>query len=132
MGEKLFNVGIKAVIKKGDKVLIVKNVEGYWEVPGGRIDGDESVVQTLHRELNEELPNIHSIVIERILDVKRLHKDIKADVSLVLVFYQVSAAFDGEPKLSREHTEYKWASKDEALKLAYDSCGSAITTAFSS
>lgn len=130
MAEKLFNVGAKAIIVKDDKVLIVKNTKGLWEVPGGRIDKNESIEEALHRELREELPNIKAIVLDRIVDARRLHKDIKPDVSLVLVFYKVGADFDGEPKLSHEHTDYKWATMEEALDLVYDTCKVAIRNVF--
>ncbi len=130
MSEKLFNVGVKAIIVKGDKVLIVQNTKGFWEVPGGRIDKNESIEEALHRELREELPNIKAIVLHEVVDARRLHKDIKDDVSLVLVFYKVEADFDGEPDLSHEHTAYKWATKEEALGLVYDTCKVAIEHVF--
>lgn len=131
MAEKLFNVGCKAVIVKDDKVLIVKNTKGFWEVPGGRIDGNESIEEALHRELREELPNIQAIVLDRVVDARRLHKDIKDDVSLVLVFYTVEADFKGDPQLSHEHTDYKWAAREEALDLVYETCKVAIENTFS-
>ncbi|MCA9332847.1 NUDIX domain-containing protein [Candidatus Saccharibacteria bacterium] len=130
MAEKLFNVGCKAVIVKDNKVLIVKNTKGFWEVPGGRIDANESIEEALHRELREELPNIKAIVLDRVLDARRLHKDIKEDVSLVLVFYKVDADFDGEPALSHEHQDHMWATKKDALELVYDTCKVAIENVF--
>ena len=130
MAEKLFNVGIKSIIKNDDKVLVLKNTKGFWEVPGGRIDSDETIEQALMRELKEELPNISSIKIDRILASSRLQKDIKPNVSLVLVFYLVSAKFDGDPKLSHEHIDFLWADKDEALSMVYESCVEAIEQAY--
>lgn len=120
MKEKLFNVGVKAVIRKDHKVLMMKNKAGFWEVPGGRIDANESIEQALHRELREELPNIHSIVLGEVLDARRLHKDIHDNVSLVLIFYEVSADFDGEPQISDEHTEWKWADPKDALDVVQE------------
>lgn len=131
MSEKLFNVGIKALIKRGDKVLIVHNTKDFWEVPGGRMDGDETIEQTLRRELEEELPNIKSVKVHEIVDAVRVHKDIKENISLVLVFYRVIADFEGgEPKLSWEHDEYKWATKDEAKEIIYDKYKRAINKAY--
>jgi predicted NUDIX family NTP pyrophosphohydrolase len=57
---KQFNVGIKGVVRRQDGAVLLlrKNQDdAFWDVPGGRIDGDESIEQTLNRELAEELPN---------------------------------------------------------------------------
>lgn len=126
MAEKKFNVGIKAIIVKEDKVLIMKNHADFWEVPGGRIDSNETIDQTLERELHEEIPSIKSHKIIKILSASRLMKDIFDDVSLMLIFFLVEAEFSGGVELSDEHTEYKWATKDEALKLVYDNAKEAI------
>lgn len=130
MAEKLFNVGIKGVIIKDDKVLILKNTKGFWEVPGGRIDGNETVEETLRRELDEELPNITSVVVHGVVGAGRIEKDIQKNVSLVLIFYAVSADFDGEPQLSHEHEDYKWATQEEALEVVYETCKEPIRNAF--
>ena len=126
---KHFNVGIKALIVRDNKVLLVKRIDDppYWEVPGGRIDDDEAIEQTLERELHEELPNIESYTVHGIVGAFRLHKDIKPDLSLFLVFYKVTASFTGgEPELSEEHNEFTWATKADALRIANITCQAAI------
>lgn len=121
MSEKLFNVGIKAIIQKDKQYLIVRNAKGFWEVPGGRMDADETIEETLRRELTEECPNIKDVKIHELLYAVRVHKDIKENVSLVLIFYRVTADFEGvEPELSHEHTEYRWLNKEEAMNIIYD------------
>jgi 8-oxo-dGTP pyrophosphatase MutT (NUDIX family) len=132
VSEKLFNVGIKGVIMKDNKVLILKGAPGkdIWELPGGRVDKNETIQQTLTRELCEELPNINNIVVHEILNAYRVHKDIKEGVSLVLIFYRVIAEFNGDPQLSHEHSNYKWSSKEEALNLLQESSLKAVVTAF--
>lgn len=133
---KKFYVGIKGVIIKEDKVLLlhaqdhVKNRE-YWEVPGGRIDNSETIQQALSRELKEEVPNILDIQISHALSAFRLPWDVQADTSLTLIFYKVTAQFEGNPIISHEHTEYKWATKKEALELVEETCFEAIERAFS-
>jgi 8-oxo-dGTP pyrophosphatase MutT (NUDIX family) len=132
MSEKLFNVGIKGIIVRDGKVLILKNkgISDGWEVPGGRIDANETIEDTLIRELKEELPNVTDISIGEMVGAQRIQKDIKPDVSLVLVFFSVTADFDGEePKLSNEHSEYKWADRKEALDLVYAGCRGPISKA---
>jgi 8-oxo-dGTP diphosphatase len=132
---KTFYVGIKGVIIKDDKVLILRSStkngrRDMWEIPGGRIDDDETIEQALRRELQEELPNISNVDVHEILHAYRLLWEIDGDKGLTLIFYRVSADFDGEPKISEEHVAYKWATKDEALKLVQDSTKPAVSAAF--
>lgn len=132
---KHFNVGIKGVIVKDNKVLILranaaKERRDIWEMPGGRINDNETIEQTLKRELKEEVPNIKNIKMHDLLDVYRLPWDIGNDVSLMLIFYSVTADFDGNPQISDEHVDWKWVTKEEALKLVADNCKSSITKVF--
>lgn len=129
---KTFYVGIKGVIVSGKKVLILRAVDkgGIWEVPGGRINDNETVEQALRRELLEELPNIQNIHIHHLLDAYRIQKDIDNDISLVLIFYKVTAEFEGNPAISNEHIEWRWVLLEEALELVHDSCRQAIIRAF--
>jgi 8-oxo-dGTP diphosphatase len=43
-----------ACVWREGKVLLVKRPEGVWAFPGGKIEGDESPIDTAHRELLEE------------------------------------------------------------------------------
>lgn len=118
---------------KGKVLLLhtnaVKERRDMWEVPGGRIDDDENIEQTLRRELEEELPNIKDIKIHEILDSYRVPRDIDDEISLVLVFYKVTAQFEGQPQISDEHVEAKWFDKKEALEIINDSCRKAVRLA---
>lgn len=130
---KTFFVGVKGVVVRDDKVLLLKKAGGedFWEVPGGRVDGDETLQETLIRELQEEVPNIQNISIGNVLNAYRLHKDIVEDVSLTLVFFEVNASFEGDPEISEEHSEWRWVDKDEALSIASESCKKAIEVVLS-
>ena len=118
---KTFFVGVKgAILNKNNQLLLLKTPKGYWELPGGRIDADENVKETLTRELNEELPNIKNIGIGKIIHAIRMPFDIKEDISLFLAIYGVKADFDGKIQISDEHVAYKWVDITEASILIND------------
>lgn len=59
--EQLFQIGIKAVAQneKGEVLLLAvpqwDDNPAHWDLPGGRMEPDENFVQTLGRELQEEI-----------------------------------------------------------------------------
>ncbi len=118
---KKFYVGVKGfVVKDGKMLLLKKRGEGFWEVPGGRIDDDESIEQALRRELKEEVSNIGDANIGEIVGAHRLQKNVDSDISLVLVYFLVHATISGDPELSEEHEDFMWADKHEALQRMID------------
>ncbi len=129
MSMKTFFVGAKALIIRDGNVLLVRGTgnRDFWDVPGGRIDDDENILQTLDRELHEELPNIKNYTVDRLVHAERIHRNVEGDVSLVLLFHLVEAEFDGEPQISEEHTEAAWFSLEEARKVARDNIQTALS-----
>lgn len=51
----LYRVAIRVLIMQNDKVLLVKEDEGWWAFPGGGVDHGETVESSLTREVEEEL-----------------------------------------------------------------------------
>ena len=131
---KTFYVGIKGVIVKENKVLMLRanaaaGRRDIWEMPGGRIDDEETIEQALRRELQEELDNIRDVEVREILHAHRLNWNIDGDKSLLLVFYRVNASFDGDPQISDEHIDWIWADEATALDLAEESTRPALIQA---
>ena len=118
MAIKVFNLGIKAAIVKDDKILLLKHTAGYWDFPGGRIDDDESIEQTLRREISEETPNATVNNIGEVICAYRIPGDVFEDgMGLALIVYRVDVDFpDNYVEISDEHTETWWATFDEALE----------------
>ncbi|HZW60779.1 MAG TPA: NUDIX domain-containing protein [Candidatus Babeliales bacterium] len=57
----IFYVGIKGVIVNNNKVLLLKSKSKiddgqFWDLPGGRMESNETIQEALIRELIEELP----------------------------------------------------------------------------
>lgn len=115
-----FYVGVKGVIVKDSKALILKSSRPdrptFWDIPGGRINDTETILQTLRRQLREELPSIGKFKIGRLLNVYRLSVDLPDGYGLVLIYYKIEAD-DFEITLSDEHNEFAWISKDEVEDL---------------
>lgn len=117
MAIKNFNIGVKAVITDEDRLLIVKHrTKGFWDVPGGRIDDDETIEETLRREIGEELPTASDVEIGDILHARRMPGVTFDDgTGLILIMYRVTAKFpEGEIAVSDEHSEARWATLEEA------------------
>lgn len=107
-------VGVKVLIKnsRGEylflrrtKRLITDKEETSWDIPGGRIDGEEPLIDALKREIKEEIghdlrstPKLlvaqDIFVPEKELHVVRLTYEVDEDVTDVL--------------LSDEHDDFKW------------------------
>lgn len=122
-----FSVGIKAVIVKDGKVLLLhKRSKDLWEGPGGKIDENETIDETLQRELAEELVGIKNIQIGEILHAQRLPGKVLGDTALLLVWYRVDADFPDGINLSDEHDAYAWLDKQDAINTASDEITVAI------
>jgi 8-oxo-dGTP diphosphatase len=127
---KHFFVGVKAVIIKDGKILLLKDSSrpDFWDVPGGRIDENETIQEALLRELDEELPGIINPRIGNLIDAYRIPGSIKDDMGLVLLFYAVEADFPEKITLSSEHTEYEWLDFEEANARGSDAIQSMLKT----
>ena len=135
---KKFYVGIKGVIVADDKILVLRSNKAQgrrdiWEMPGGRINENENIEQALRRELSEELPNVKAIEVHEILHAYRLPHDIDGENSLVLIYYRVTADFEGDaPTISDEHIDWQWADMEKAISLTEKHIHPAIVKALNS
>jgi len=103
------------IIERGGKVLIAKrkpgrHMGGKWEFPGGKIEPGETPVQSLVRELEEELAvraEVGGFVCSAAWEGE--------GISLELLVYKVRSIV-GEPVL-REHQEIRWVQPCELAQL---------------
>jgi len=53
--KKYPNVAVKLILRVKDKILILKQPNGKFSLPGGRLEWKESPIDALKRELKEEI-----------------------------------------------------------------------------
>src|SRR4029453_15101681 len=50
-----FPVSVKGVVLRDDRVVLMSNPRGEWELPGGKLEPDETPERCVAREIAEEL-----------------------------------------------------------------------------
>ena len=95
--------GVKGIIRKGDRFLVLVKSDGTFDLPGGRVEEGESIKAALHREIHEETG---------------LKVDIKETAGRWSFFKKPNFAINGatfacnylkgKVKLCDEHTNYLW------------------------
>ena len=107
-----FPISVKSLIFDEKRVLLIKNERDEWDLPGGKIEKNDDVIETLVREVKEEL----NLTIDNynILQAKK-HLFRKQEI-IVIVYY--SKITKEEPiRLSFENIDYNFFSYDELNQL---------------
>jgi 8-oxo-dGTP diphosphatase len=116
-------VGVKAFLRNKDgKFLVVRRsarkyaeIGDRWDIPGGRIDPGQELMENLKREIREEVD----------LDLKEEPRLIAAqDILRVpgrhVVRLTYSGTIDGEPHPDgEENTEFRWLTLEELNGLEH-------------
>lgn len=104
------------------KILLVKRSEtayylpGIWEDLGGRIKQFEEPEDALRREVKEET-GLEIEILKPLAIFHDYYGERTAENELLIITYWCKAKSD-QVVLSDEHTEYRWVSPEEALRLA--------------
>ena len=115
MSEKIIDVAVGLLIRSDGKLLLGQRPEGkpwsgWWELPGGKLEPEETVLQALHRELQEEL----GIAITQAYPwVTYVHAYPQTTVRLV--FCHVTG-WDGEPQ-GLENQALEWVEPNQASRV---------------
>ena len=100
-----------------EKYLIIlrsskaKFFPAYWDFPGGKLEKDEDTFAGIEREVLEET----SLKV-RALKVLGVYEMNVEGIPHRFTVYS-SEILSGDVKLSDEHTDFRWATKEEILKL---------------
>lgn len=105
---KTIGVSVRGIIRKGDKILIVKRSTdssfqpSRWELPGGKLDHGEELKEALTREVKEETSI--DICVHGIIDTCHFMKD---QIWITVITYLCDHK-EGDVELSQEHDEHRW------------------------
>lgn len=112
----MFRIIIKALIFKGDKLLLIKRNKksdfagGCWDIPGGKMEYKETPEDALKREVYEETGL--NINIENIISISSGINEKKKKQYISIVY--LCKYNSGDILLSDEHTDYIWLNINEA------------------
>lgn len=123
MEDKKHIVAITALIKNkaGDKFLIVKRHKneiafpGKWAFPGGKVEKGQNILETLKKEIMEEV----GLEIE---DFKKFLKDytfIRPDGHNVVGFCFEVITKTEDVTISEDFEDFKWITPEELLDFDY-------------
>lgn len=110
----------KALIKKGDKILLLKrshqavHFPGYWDFPGGKLEKGEDPVLGIEREVFEETG--FKIKATKVLGKYSLDLLKAGHPTHEFIVYETRGEIS-DPKLSEEHSDFIWQIKKDILKL---------------
>jgi len=112
----------RALIKNKNKYLVLKRstkslFPGTWELPGGKLDSFELLNESLKREVFEETGLLINITRSALQISSRIATEIIYEGTTFIIVINEASIRSGKIKLSKEHNDYKWATKKEILKL---------------
>ncbi len=123
--------------------LLIKYRNGHWEFPRGKMENGESEIDTMRREIMEEVGIIDLHVIPSFRRSIRFfytaqgreREERKMDKNCIFVqkkavFYLASVSPNDEIGLSHEHVDFVWLSFQEAYdKLTFDNAKNVLKKA---
>ena len=110
--------GVKAIIRKGNKVLVLIEPDGRPDLPGGRVEENEGLLGALGREIFEETGlsvEISGVVLSWSFEKS---SGLKIFGATYLCCYT-----GGKVRLSHEHSKYFWVGMNELDRLRSDGFG---------
>jgi 8-oxo-dGTP diphosphatase len=115
-------LGVSVLVRDGGRVLLVKRarspLKGYWSLPGGHVEGGETLRQAATREVREETGlAVHDL---GQIDVAEIISDGAAYHFVLVVFAGLAGPAD--PVAGDDAAEARWVRQDElnGLKMTDD------------
>jgi len=117
--ETFYRVSIKArVTDDQGRILVVRENENYFELPGGGMDHGETVHSCLKREMNEELAYVGEFT-EKFKEIITFYLP-ERNAWKMNVIYDVKLGDDADPTAGRDARNVTWATEYELEKMRAD------------
>ncbi|ENQ3106329.1 8-oxo-dGTP diphosphatase [Bacillus sp. 491mf] len=116
---KRVNVVSAFIYDNNENILIVKNIKGdsfYWGLPGGAVEGEETLEQAVIREVKEETG--YNIAVDRLHSVREMLFEERGHHALIITFY--AKIIDGEININdpdHDIVEVRWANGETVKEL---------------
>ena len=108
-----FPISVKGIVQIGNRLVLLENERGEWELPGGRLESGEQPAVALIREIDEEL-NI-SVTIGPLLDAG-IFEPLPGRPVMILT-YQTHVQDSATLSVSDEHRALGLFTKAELVSL---------------
>lgn len=122
--EQIYHLGVKAIIQNtnGEVLILKRKGKGAdgWDLPGGRVQQDENIRDTLIREVKEETGLVY---LDNICPYGIFLTPIRIELgesqfARLLLYCHTCSIMDGQSvKLSSEHDSFLWTSWEKAKTL---------------
>ena len=116
--DAVFYVGQKAFIEKDGSILVLKNLNGGLDFPGGKIQiGELDLPEALRREVREETSfeiEIGEPFVTWYNEFPEHHRN--AGKKVFFVGYRCKYK-SGDVTLSHEHNSYRWVNRNDYHKV---------------
>ncbi|MBI4450074.1 NUDIX hydrolase [Candidatus Uhrbacteria bacterium] len=113
-------VTVKAFVRRGGALLMIRHENGRWDLPGGRMNIPESIADTLRREVREELGvEIASADFDHpwVWSWEHHSKSRPLIQNIVGIGYPCELASDALQYAPPEHVEHAWITAAQLREL---------------
>lgn len=113
--QRIQEINSYIVLKKEEKILVLKRKNGLWEFPGGNIEWGELPEKAAARECKEETGITPKEISFLGITSATYKKEENEKHSIYLVYS--GKCIEDVVTLSEEHTEYRWLTLEELKYL---------------
>jgi len=109
---EMFPVSVKSILIDDQRILLIKNERDEWDLPGGKIEKNDNVIETLIKEVKEEL----NIIIDN-YNILQAEKYLFRKQEIIVVTYFSEITNEDPIILSFENIDYQFFSYDKLNEL---------------